>query len=185
VEILRYQHVGSTLLSRKSVLPYQASSVHLPTPQSVSLRSLGSRVRFCSNGSLPHYESIDRYLVLSFRRNNIRGSSNNKPMTLHGVPFCYFTKIHLNVILPSVLMCGNNVLSPFPPLHTPSICHYFCGVRCLYKSRKFLSQYPKLLNYFLPVILNIISISSFSIICSLIYVSASKYEVNIGGIIQR
>jgi len=54
----------------------------------------------------------------------------NKLMTLHGVPFSYFTKIHLNVILPSVLMCGYNVLSPLPQLHTPSVCHYFCV--CIY-----------------------------------------------------
>lgn len=135
MEILRYQHVGSTLLSRKSVLPYQARSVHLPSPQSISLRCFGCRARYCPNGSLPHYDITDHYLVLSFRRNVIKGSSTlffskrrNKLMTIHGVPFWYFTKIHLNAVLPSVLMCGNNVLSPLPQLHTPSICHCFCGV---------------------------------------------------------
>jgi hypothetical protein len=124
VEIRRYQHVGSTLLTRQSVVPHWARSVHLPTPQHISLRFLFSHVKYCSNGRLAHYNSIDNYLVLTFLRNIIRGGSafvskrHNKAMTLHGVPFWYFTKIHLNIIVVSVLMCCNNVLSPLPQLHT-------------------------------------------------------------------
>jgi hypothetical protein len=97
VEILRYQHVGSTLLTQSPLYftkPVQSSSrSHTLLHED---RYAFTSVRCCSNDNILGYDTVqDYYLVLTFRRNIIMGGSayfskrRNKPMIIFKVRHMY------------------------------------------------------------------------------------------------